>query len=133
MCLCPSMCVPYSRCLLCPSFAFLSFMFLSFANFFFHIDTLCPPLSSYYVHYCMLSIYLSLKTPTNGLYLSISIVVNLFCSPLMYTKLVYSRYITFILIYWMLQKYIHSSDTVFHPAGWSSNLQGDDIILTELS
>ena len=98
----------------CPS---CTFLFLSFANFFFHIDTLCPPLSSYYVHYCMLSIYLSLKTPTNGLYLSISIVVNFFFSRLVYTKPVNSRYITFILIHWMLQK----------------GIQGSNIILTELS
>ena len=33
--------------------------------------------------------------------------------------------ITFILIHWSLKMIIHSSDTVFHAAGWSSNLQGD--------
>ena len=33
-------------------------------------------------------------------------------------------YITFFFsIHWRLQKLIHSSDTVFHAAGWSSNLQ----------
>ena len=34
--------------------------------------------------------------------------------------------ITFILIHWRLQKLKNSSDTVFHAAGWSSNLQEDD-------
>ena len=37
--------------------------------------------------------------------------------------------ITFISIHWRLQKFIHSSDTVFHAAGWSSNLQGDGWIV----
>ena len=35
-------------------------------------------------------------------------------------------YITFISINWKLQKCIHSSDTVFHAAWWSSNLHIDD-------
>ena len=36
-------------------------------------------------------------------------------------------YVTLISIHWRLHKFINSSDTVSHAAGWSSNLQGDDI------
>ena len=40
--------------------------------------------------------------------------------------LLMTRYTTFISIHWSIQKFVYSSDTMFHPAGWSSNLHGDE-------
>ena len=35
-------------------------------------------------------------------------------------------YITFTSTHWRVQKCIHSSDTVVHAPGWSSNRHGDN-------